>query len=425
MRRRRLLAAVAAGALAGCNGRGSATTSTPDTTASAPGVDGLSDDGAYGFTFVRPSGNRYLPGQGRVPEVDPVDVDLPSGATWVAAAPDRGTGTVVFATVLADGRVRAHRLDGCEVDPVEPFSSYGEGPPLLVINQGQARLTRSGTVFTHPTPIPGGSAVIRTDGGLALPGGELDVDPIADARIVTDGRLVYLLGDATTYRHGAVGDEVEGGAVMVVDPETRSVRPLVPPYGVIEGLSPMLTELGGELSVLVTASDGDRGASLALLRDDGSEGGTVVATSDPVGIGFGWRHQIAVAPFGPDGELEVASVRTPHRSAEAEFHRLDGSRLERVASTGSYPSHGFGSRNLDRAAAADFDGDGRPELLVPTPETGVLAALRRTADGLVEPWRLDVGGTFTTNLAVSPGPDGVVVGAGTPDGLRIWPAASQ
>jgi len=421
VRRRRLLAAVAAGALAGCTDRNA--TPTPEATPTAPGVDAGAPDAAHGFTFVRPSGNRYLPGQGRLPDADPIDVDLPAGATWVVAASDRET--VVFATVLDDGRVRAHRLDGCAVEPVEPVASSGEGPPLLVADDAGPRLARAGTALTHPTPVPGGAATVRDDGGLGLPGGDLDVDPLPDARVVTDGRLASLLGDATAYGHGALGDDVEGGAAVVVDLETRSVRRLDPPYGVIEGLSPILTDLGGDPSVLVTASDASRGASLALLRDDGSEGGTVVATSDPVGTGYGWRHQVAVAPFGPDGEREIASVRTPHLTAVAEFHRLDGDRLERVASTGPYPSHAFGSRNLDRAAAADFDGDGRPELLVPTPEAGVLAALRRTRDGVAEPWRLDVGADFTTNLAVTRGPDGLVVGAGTPEGLRIWPASGR
>jgi hypothetical protein len=429
MRRRRFLATAAAGslagALAGCNGRGAASTPTPVATDDDPGLADIPGDAAYGFTYLQATGNRYVRGVGSVPDVDAVEAPLPAESQWVAAAIDREDDTVVVATVLTDGKVRAFRVDGCEVGPVEPFSSYGQGPPLLVVDEGAARFARTGSVFSHPTPIPGGSIVVNNDGRITLPGGKLGVEAHADARIVTEGRLAYFLGPPTSYDHGALGDRVEGQAVTVVDPETRDSWTLDPPYGVIEGLSPILTDLAGELDVLVTASDEDRGASLALLRDDGSEGGSVVATSEPVGEPFGWRHQIAVAPFGPDGGREVASVRTPHRAAEAEFHRLAGDSLERVAARGRYPSHEFGSRNLDRAAAGDFDGDGQPELVVPTPETGGLAGLRRTDGGVEEAWRVDLGGPLTSNLAAARGPDGLVLAAGTPDGLRIWPAASR
>lgn len=419
------MAAAATASVAGCNARGRPTTSTAGRDAGDPAPTDRSGDATYGFTFLRATGNRYLRGTGRVPDVDPVDVSLPAPPEWVVAAPDRSDGTTVWATALADGRVRAHRLDGREVTQIEPFPSYGEGPPLLVIDAGHARILSVGALHTHSTPIPGGSATVRTDGGLAIPGGELDPDPIGDARVVTDGELVYLLGQATTYRHGALGDEVEGGAVAVVDPRTRDIRMIEPPYGVIEGLWPILTTLGGAPSMLVTASDAEQGASLALLRDDGSDGGRVVATSDPVGEPYGWRHQIAVAPFGPGGEREVASVRKPHVGATAQFHRLDGDDLVPVASLEGYPSHEFGSRNLDRAAAGDFDGDGQPELVVPTTETGVLAALRRTDGGVEEAWRLRIGGELTSNVTAARGRFGVEFAAGTPAGLRLWPAAQQ
>lgn len=429
MRRRRFLSTAAAGAfatgLAGCAGGGAERTPTAVPTDDDPGLADIPGDESYGFTFVRATGNRYVEGAGRVPDVDPVDVSLPAAARWVVAALDRADDTVVVASVLTDGRVRAHRLDGCTVAPVEPFPSYGEGPPLLVIDEGHSRLARTGSVYSHPTPIPGGSIVVNGDGDLTSPGGKLSVSAPADARIVTDGTLAYFVGPPVDYGHGALGDQVEGATVTVVDPESRESWTLDPPYGVVEGLAPMLTDLGGERSVLVTASDDQRGASLALLRDDGTEGGTVAARSDPVGDPFAWRHQIAVAPFGPDGEREIASVRTPHRSAEAEFHRLDDDRLERTASLGSYPSHEFGSRDLDRAAAADFDGDGQPELLVPAPETGILAGLRRTGDGVAEVWRVDAGAPLSSNVAAARGVDGVVLAAGTPEGLRIWPALGQ
>ena len=40
------------------------------------------------------------------------------------------------------------------------------------------------------------------------------------------------------------------------------------------------------------------------------DGLSVVAESDPTGADFRWFHQISVAPLGPNGEIEIAVVKT-------------------------------------------------------------------------------------------------------------------
>jgi hypothetical protein len=71
--------------------------------------------------------------------------------------------------------------------------------------------------------------------------------------------------------------------------------------------------------------------------------------------------------------------------------------------------------------AADLDGDGAVEALVPTTARESLAAVRRTADGATVAWRLPLGGRLATNVTGVALPDGrVAVGAGTADGVRVW-----
>ena len=74
------------------------------------------------------------------------------------------------------------------------------------------------------------------------------------------------------------------------------------------------------------------------------------------------------------------------------------------------------------AAAGDFDGDGRLEVLLPTRTLTELAAVRRTVDGAEEAWKVDVGGRLSINLAVVETGDGrLAVGVGRTDGvLRLW-----
>jgi len=77
----------------------------------------------------------------------------------------------------------------------------------------------------------------------------------------------------------------------------------------------------------------------------------------------------------------------------------------------------IGSRNLDMAAAGDFDGDGRLELLLPTDNYTSLSALRRTEDGVEIAWSVPLDGRLATNLATVTLEDGsLLLGGATTEG---------
>ena len=86
-------------------------------------------------------------------------------------------------------------------------------------------------------------------------------------------------------------------------------------------------------------------------------------------------------PLWPNGELELVDVLTPHLGGVVEFYRWEGDQLKVVAQIAGYTSHVIGTRNLDMAAAGDFDGDGYVELLLPNQARTELGAIRRTGDG--------------------------------------------
>ena len=168
----------------------------------------------------------------------------------------------------------------------------------------------------------------------------------------------------------------------------------------------------------MTVSDEEQGARIVVFDKEG----TRVASGPAVGQGYRWRHQLAVAPFGPDDELELVDVLTPHIGGTVEFYRLEGKELRVVARVRGYTSHRIGSRNLDQALAGDFDGDGRVELLLPSQGGTELGGIRRTSDGAAAAWTVPVGGSISTNLAGVPHADGrLAVGVGRRDGvLRLW-----
>ena len=74
------------------------------------------------------------------------------------------------------------------------------------------------------------------------------------------------------------------------------------------------------------------------------------------------------------------------------------------------------------AVAADFDGDGRIEVLLPNQRRVELGAIQRTSAGAEVAWQLPVDGVVTTNLAaVSAAGGRLAVGVGREDGvLRLW-----
>jgi hypothetical protein len=238
-----------------------------------------------------------------------------------------------------------------------------------------------------------------------------------------EGRLLFLSNPTTRYDHGVLGDEIEAAAITLVDtqPEPRVLQtiPINEP-AVVEGIAPLWADLNGDgqREIIVTQSDANQGAQLVVYDESGAR----VATGPPIGQGYRWRHQIAIAPFGPDGELEIVDVLTPHIGGVVEFYRLDGDQLQVVAEEPGFTSHVIGTRNLDMALAGDVDGDGAMELLLPNQARTELGAIRRTADGAEVAWTMPMDGHLSTNLAGVQMANGqLAIGAGREDGiLRVW-----
>jgi len=285
--------------------------------------------------------------------------------------------------------------------------------------------------LTHPVLINerGHLATIETNGDLIIQKGEesfsLPVNALPDARLLVDemGRLLLLSDPTAGYPHAVLGDELEASSITLVetDPVPRVVNTIriSSPY-VIEGIAPIWADLNGDgqREIIVTRTSLDDGAQIVVFAEDG----TTLATGPAIGRGFRWRHQLAIAPFGPNGELELVDVLTPHIGGIVEFYRWEGDDLMIVANTGGYTSHMIGTRNLDMAAAGDFDGSGRSTLLLPNQARSELGGIQHTTEGATVAWMLPVEGTVVTNVAATSLDGGsIAVGIGREDGvLRIW-----
>lgn len=398
------------------------------------------NDAALAFTHIRPDGNRLVDGSGDLRAARVVDIRLGVEPAWVLGLPGRDPAIANWVVVLAGGGRSAFRSTGDQIEPL-PISQRPAAlqPDLPLI---EAAGNDFGVVIAppalHPSPltpplvVESGVAVIDQEGNLTLtrqgtPSGAWPRLPLAappDARLLTDGdgRIALLTGATDRYAHGVLGDGIEAAGYAIVD-VTRGIvahEVTLPPPAVIEALAPIWTDVDGdgERELVVPVSDPAEGARLTVFAEDG----TLLAQGPEFGRGGRWRHPLAVAPFGPAGEVEIAAVRTPHIGAVVEFARRDGDRLVTVAELPGLTSHVLGSRNLDMAAAGDFDGDGYIELLVPTQDRTALAAVRRSAAGAEIAWSLPLDGALVTNLcAVSLPGSGIALAVGRADGIfRLW-----
>lgn len=418
----------------------SACEGSPSTTAfsSEPVSPLVSNQTFHAYTHLRPDGNRYVEGRGDIADARDLDINLAGKPQWLVSAPFQD-GTL-WVAVLEDGRTQAFRVENGQVteSPITPEFLPRGAPPLLAILDGKPILltapSNSASPFTHPVPLgnAGRLEFIESNGDLVVWDGRseigrLPVVALPDARMLVDEdeRVLLLTMPSSRYPHGIVGDSLEAIEITLVEtrPTLRVAESIaIPGQGVVEGISPIWADLDsdGEREIIVTVSDAKQGAQIVVYTESGER----LAEGPAVGQGNRWRHQIAVAPFGPDGQLELAEVLTPHIGSIAGFYRLDGDSLTLVAQKSGVTSHTIGSRNLDQGLAADFDGDEQAELVVFNQQFAELAGLRRIDGGAELAWQIPVGGKAVTNLAGVGAPGGPISFAvGRDDGvLRIWSA---
>ncbi len=424
----------------GANERESVTLSVAAaaTPRSIAALDQPSLDAATGHTHVRSDGNRYAEGRAGLPNSPKTDISLGDTPVWVVGA-EFGD-SVLWAVILENGDTRAYiSAPGNEIEEVVlPIVGRSATPPTLIVDGERVRLLRADeTQKSLSPPVYAGLSpafAFLDDGDLLFQeAGRVrgrSLDPPPDARMLTDeiGRLLLLTGATERYPHGVIGDRIEASGFRLFSETLRDdgvVDVSLEGDFVFEGSSPIWTDLDGDgdREIILTRSNASTGAQLVVY----DETGALMARSPAIGSGSRWRHQIAAAPFGPGGAVEVVDVLTPHIGGVVEFFRLAGSQLVLAASLPGYSSHRIGSRNLDMAAAADFDGDGRVELLIPDDSMSRLAAIRRSrtgGNGAEEVWSLELPAAMSTNLGVATRADGrieVAVGFDN-ETLRLWRA---
>jgi len=241
------------------------------------------------------------------------------------------------------------------VGPVKAID-VADGEPVVSIGHGWFRLMADGTRIR----------MVATAGPLQRP---LSPNALPDGRIAEGRRDIaraWLADPTDRYAHGVLGDAIEAESLVIErrDRSRQTVR--LGPDSVFEDIGPRIADLdaGGE-KVIVVKSYLKQGSALAVIGErDGHY--AILAETPPAGAANQWLNPAGVADFDGDGNADIALVRMPHALGVLELWRWRDERLDKVLDLPDVSNHAAGSRALRMSAVADFDGDGLPDLAVPS-----------------------------------------------------------
>ena len=110
---------------------------------------------------------------------------------------------------------------------------------------------------------------------------------------------------------------------------------------------------------------------------------------------------VGAADLTGDGVPEVVAVSAPARDGVLTLYRRRAGALVAVASAAGYAAGARGARHPDQAVLADFDGNGRLEVVLPRQSGEILVGLEMRNERFVERWAIDFKSPVTSNLAAA------------------------
>jgi hypothetical protein len=247
----------------------------------------------------------------------------------------------------------------------------------------------------------------------ALPAGAL-----ADGRMAASAGPIakaWLADPTGRYDHGVLGDAIEAGSLVIERRDGKRGKITPGADAVFEDLAPRIADIDGVDRIVVVKSYLARGSALAVV-----DAGTmrIVAETPAIGHPHAWLNPAGVADYDGDGTTDLALVRQPHVVGHLELWSWKDSRLKKVAEVDDVANHFIGSRALGMHWTADFDGDGHPDLAVPSLDRKALRIIG-FAPGVRDIARVALPARIVTNLGAVMRDGRLAVLAGLEDGSLV------
>ncbi|CAN5339962.1 hypothetical protein BH11PSE4_BH11PSE4_04600 [soil metagenome] len=247
----------------------------------------------------------------------------------------------------------------------------------------------------------------------ALPAGAL-----ADGRMATSAGPVaktWLADPTGRYDHGVLGDAIEAGSLVIERRDGKRGKVTLGADAVFEDLTPRIADIGGIDRIVVVKSYLARGSALAVV-----DAGTmrIVAETPAIGHPHAWLNPAGVADYDGNGTTDLALVRQPHVVGHLELWSWKDSKLTKVAEVDDVANHFIGSRALGMHWTADFDGDGYPDLAVPSLDRKALRIIG-FAPGVRDIARVALPARIVTNLGAVMHNGRLALLAGLEDGRLV------